>query len=49
MLIDFRERGRGSERGKERNIDVREKYQSVATHMHLCQESKPQPKGWDVP
>ena len=33
MLIDFGERGReGGE--KERNTDVREKHQSVASHMH---------------
>ena len=53
MLIDFLERGEG----RERNIDVKEKHQSVASCMHpdwdqtrnldMCpdRESKPQPFG----
>ena len=31
VLIDFRERGRAGQRDREKNIDVREKYQSVAS------------------
>ena len=30
----FSERGNGSEKERERNIDVTEKYQSIAFHMH---------------
>ena len=35
MLIDFRERGR------ERNVDVREKHWLVASHTHPDRESNP--------
>ena len=50
MLIDFRERGREGEgwgemeRDGERNINVREKHQSVASHMLADQGLKPQPR-----
>ena len=47
MCIDFRERGRGKggERKEgERNISVREKHLSVASHMSPNQEWNPQPK-----
>ena len=59
MLIDLRERGRGGgERESDRNIDVREKHQLVASHkcpdqtrsLGMCPdwESNPQPFGyWD--
>ena len=34
MFIDFRERGKGGERKREREIDVTEKHRSVASCLH---------------
>ena len=45
MLTDFRERGR--EREMERNIDVREKHQSLASCM--CSDWGPNPQPKHVP
>ena len=45
MLIDFRERGR--DREMERNIDVREKHQSLASCM--CSDWGPNPQPKHVP
>ena len=42
MLIDSRERGREEER--ERNIDVREKYRSLASRIHPRWGPSPQPR-----
>ena len=48
MLIDFRERGRGGERERERdgerNIDMREKHRSVASRMCPDRGSNLQPR-----
>ena len=43
MFLWILEREEGRERGKERNIDVREKHQSVASHMLPKQESNQHP------
>ena len=45
MFIDFRERGR--DREMERNIDVREKHQSLASCM--CSDWGPNPQPKHVP
>ena len=50
--MDFRKRGRGGEREREKHIDVRKKHWLVASHMHAIEpgmcpdwESNPQPFG----
>ena len=50
MFTDFRERGRvGRDRDSEGNIDVREKHQSVVSHMRPDQESNLQPRYMPTP
>ena len=44
MFIDFRERGMERQNKNERDINVREKHQSLASYTHLDRESNPQPR-----
>ena len=44
MCLLILEREEGGERERERNINVREKHRSVASHVHPNQGSTPQPR-----